>query len=376
VFAESFINRMSLRNRFVRAATWEGLATREGEATSQLIAMMASLAKGGVGLIISSHAYVSQEGQGTPWQLGVYDDTLISKLQEMASAVHENSGKIILQLAHAGLYAEVSLTGRAALSVSDRDDFPEGHSKAATSEDIQRLIHSYALAAKRAQQAGFDGIEIHSGHGYFLSQFLSPAYNRREDEYGGSIANRARIHLQIYRAIRDVVGKEYPILIKMNCADFLANGLTIDDSLQAAKLFADAGFDAIEVSGGIIRTGKFSPSRPGITTVDKEAYFQEYARRFKSAIQTPLILVGGLRSFEVADTIIAAGIADYIAMSRPFIREPNLINRWQKGDLRKAECISDNLCFNPGFEGKGISCVTREIAENKISNQPITSRFS
>jgi len=376
LFEESSINQMSLKNRFVRAATWEGLATEKGEATPELIEMMASLAKGGVGLIITSHSYVSQEGQGTPWQLGVYDDKLIPKLEAMASAVHENSGKILMQLAHAGLYAEAALTGRPALAVSDPADFPEGNIKTITPVEIQRLVSSYAQAAKRAQAAGFDGLEIHSGHGYLLSQFLSPAYNKRQDEYGGAIENRARIHLQIYQAIREVVGTDYPIMVKMNGSDFIESGLTREDSLTAAKLFADAGFDAIEVSGGIIRTGKLSPSRPAITTEDKEAYFEEYAKHFKINIKAPLILVGGLRSFTIADRIVAEGIADYISMSRPFIREPDLINRWKNGDLRKAECKSDNLCFNPGFEGHGVYCVTREREKNKISGQHTTRRFS
>jgi len=368
LFEPSAINRMVLRNRFVRAATWEGMATAEGEVTPKLIEMMVSLAKGGVGLIISSHAYVSREGQGTPWQLGIYDDKLVPGLREMVSAVHETGGSIVVQLAHAGQYAEVPLTGRPALAVSDPVDQVQGNIKRITSAEIERLVFCYTQAANRAQSAGFDGIEIHSGHGYLLSQFLSPAYNRRQDEYGGSIENRARIHLQIYQAIRAVVGANYPILIKMNGADFIENGLTIDDSLQAAGRFADAGFDAIEVSGGIIRTGRLSPSRPGITTVDKEAYFKEYAGRFKKNIKIPLLLVGGLRSFEVAERIIAEGIADYISISRPFIREPDLIHRWQKGDRRKAECKSDNLCFNPGFEGKGVYCVTREI---ETINSPI-----
>lgn len=162
----------------------------------------------------------------------------------------------------------------------------------------------------------------------------------------------------------------------MNGADFIENGLTKEDSLQAAELFANAGFDAIEVSGGIIRAGALSPSRPGITTEDKEAYFEEYAKHFKKHIKTPLILVGGFRSFTVADRIVSEGIADYISMSRPFIREPDLINRWEKGDLRKAECKSDNLCFNPGFEGHGVYCVTKELERNKNSGQHITSRFS
>jgi 2,4-dienoyl-CoA reductase-like NADH-dependent reductase (Old Yellow Enzyme family) len=294
----------------------------------------------------------------------------------MTSAVHKNSGKMILQLAPAGQYAEEDLTGLPRLAVSCSDDLHESQVKLISKEDIQRIIDSYAQAAKRALDAGFDGIEIHSSHGYLLSQFLSPAYNKRQDEYGGSIENRTRIHLQIYAAVREVVGVYYPILIKMNCADFIEKGLTIEDSLRAAEKFADAGFDAIEVSGGIIRTGKLSPSRQGISTVDKETYFREYARRYKNKIDMPLILVGGIRSLAVAEKIIADGVADYISMSRPLIREPGLINRWLKGDLRKAECKSDNLCFNPGFEGKGVYCVTREIEENKISNQHITSRFS
>ena len=376
LFEESSINKMLLKNRFVRAATWEGLATQQGEVTPELINMMTSLAKGGVGLIVTSHSYVSQEGQGTPWQLGVYDDKLIPKLEALTSAVHDNNGKIVMQLAHAGLYAAVELTGRAALAVSDPDGFPEGNVRTITSEDIQHLTSSYTQAAKRARAAGFDGIEIHSGHGYLLSQFLSPAYNKREDEYGGAIENRARIHLQIYQDIREVVGTDYPILIKMNGADFIENGLTKEDSLQAAELFANAGFDAIEVSGGIIRAGTLSPSRPGITTEDKEAYFEEYAKHFKKHIKTPLILVGGFRSFTVADRIVSEGIADYISMSRPFIREPGLINRWENDDLRKAECKSDNLCFNPGFEGHGVYCVTKELEKNKNSGQHITSLFS
>jgi 2,4-dienoyl-CoA reductase-like NADH-dependent reductase (Old Yellow Enzyme family) len=376
LFAVSAINGMRLNNRFMRAATWEGLATAEGAVTPRLIEMMVSLARGGVGLIISSHSYVSPEGQGTPWQLGVYTDEHVSGLQRMTGAVHQNGGKIMLQLAHAGQYAEEALTGLPVLAVSEPGDCAGKNMKVLTGEDMQRLVACYAQGARRARDAGFDGVEIHAAHGYLLSQFLSPAYNRRQDGYGKAVENRARIHLEIYHAVREVVGKDFPLFIKMNCSDFIDNGLTIDDSLRAAKLFADAGFDAIEVSGGIIRTGKLAPSRPGVNSVDKEAYFKDFCRRFKEEINVPLILVGGVRSFEVAEAIITGGIADYISMSRPLIREPDLILRWEKGDLRKAECKSDNLCFNPGFAGKGISCVTREIEEKNISGQPAASQFS
>ncbi len=368
LFESTSLAGMNLPNRFVRSATWEGLAATDGAVTPGLIDRIVELAKGGVGLIISSHTYISPEGQATPWQLGIYKDELIPGLKELTTEVHANGGRILLQLAHAGSYAEESLTGQPPLTVSTFSDPAGTERREITRNEIKKLIQSYTAAAKRAQEAGFDGIQIHSAHGYLLSQFLSPVFNKRQDEYGGSIADRARIHLEIYRSVRKAVGKNFPILIKMNCGDFVKNGLNIKESIQAAKLIASTGFDAIELSGGFIRTGKLSPSRPGINSQDKEAYFQKYAREIKNEITIPLILVGGIRSFEIAEKIIQEGTADYISMSRPFIREPGLINRWQSGNREKAECISDNLCFNPGFAGKGVYCVTRERqAERKNS---------
>ena len=278
LFSEITINTLTLKNRFARAATWEGLATPEGEVTQELIDMLVILAKGGVGLIISSHAYVAKEGQGTPWQLGIYSDSLIPGLKKLTSTIHEHGCKIILQLGHAGEFAETELTKQPAWSVSGASGLTKNRLKIVTSEDIPYIINTYAKAAKRAKDAGFDGIEIHSAHGYFLSQFLSPAFNCRTDHYGGDIENRTRIHCEILQAIRKAVGQDYPLFIKMNCADFIKNGLEYQQSLQAARLFEKSGVDAIEISGGIIRTGKLSPSRPGITSQDKEAYFRVYAR--------------------------------------------------------------------------------------------------
>lgn len=376
LFTETSINGLKLKNRFIRAATWEGLATQNGSVTPQLVKMLVKLAKGGVGLIVTSHSYVSAEGQGTPWQLGIYSDKLVPRLKELTSAIHEQDCKIILQLAHAGEFAETDLTAEPAWSVSGSSGLTASQLKVVTPYDIPHIITSYAQAAKRAKDAGFDGVQVHAAHGYFLSQFLSPAFNHRTDAYGGDIQNRTRIHCEILQAIREIVGSNYPVFIKMNCADFINNGLEPEDSLRAAKIFEDAGFDAIEVSGGIIRTGKLSPSRPGITSQDKEAYFRDYARKFKSTLNTPLIIVGGIKSFEIATQIIEDGTADYVSMSRCLIREPDLIKRWEKGDLRSAECKSDNLCFSPGFEGRGVYCVTREIEENRSSCNIPTSKYS
>ncbi|MCI5122513.1 MAG: NADH:flavin oxidoreductase, partial [Candidatus Electrothrix sp. AUS4] len=182
LFTETIINGLSLKNRFIRSATWEGLATPEGAVTPKLIDIMVSLAQGGVGLIIASHSYVSKEGQGTPWQTGIHEDGLVNGLKEMTSAVHKNGGKILIQLAHAGQFSATDLTELPALTVSPLSSSTDVPYKEITKENISSLILSYAQAAKRAKDAGFDGVQLHSAHGYLLSQFLSPAYNHRTDE--------------------------------------------------------------------------------------------------------------------------------------------------------------------------------------------------
>ena len=364
LFESSLINGMDLPNRFVRSATWEGMAAEDGSVTPKLIETMVALAKGGVGLIISGHSYVRPEGQGGPWQLGIYKDELIHGLRKMTTAVHACGGKIVMQLAHAGYFASGQLTGQPLLVVSDFDGMTtESPRKEITAQDIREIISAFANAAQRAKSAGFDGVQIHSAHGYLLSQFLSPSFNKRRDEYGGSIHNRARIHLEVCHAVREAVGKDYPVLIKMNCRDFVENGLDLEESLQVARLLADAGFDAIELSGGTFNSGRLSPCRSKIDSQDREAYFREEASVFKREVDIPLILVGGMRSIEVAEQLMEDKVADYISMSRPLIREPGLINRWKAEDLRKAQCKSDNLCFGPGLEGKGIYCVVKKDEE-------------
>ena len=226
--------------------------------------------------------------------------------------------------------------------------------------DIGEIVQAFGDAARRAQEAGFDGIQIHSAHSYLFSQFLSPAFNKRTDEYGGPVENRARALLEVLGKMRVVVGDDFPILVKLNGEDFIEGGLTLEDSLKVGVMLQENGMDAIEVSGGTLISGKFIPSRPGIKTEEKEAYFRDAGKAFKEALIIPVILVGGNRSFPVAERLVEEGYADYISMSRPFIREPHLIKRWAAGDLRKAECLSDNQCFSPGMKGKGVYCVTAE----------------
>jgi 2,4-dienoyl-CoA reductase-like NADH-dependent reductase (Old Yellow Enzyme family) len=360
LFETTQINMMTLVNRFVRSATWEGMAADDGSVTPKLTQAMVNLAQGGVGMIITGHAYVSPEGQAGPWQLGLYKDELVEGLTGMCAAVHSVGGKIVAQLAHAGHFAAETITGLPPHVVSYFEGLSDSPRNELTKKSIKNLVRAFAAAAGRAKEAGFDGVQIHSAHGYLFSQFLSPAYNHREDEYGGVIENRARVHLEAYNAIRDVVGENYPVLIKINSEDCIENGLTVDDSVAAAKILADAGIDAIELSGGTLSSGKLSPSRTGISKEEKEAYFKEAAAIYKKAIDVPLILVGGMRSLNVAQQTIANGTADYISMCRPFIREPALINRWQSGDTAPSKCKSDNLCFGPAVKGNGIMCVVEE----------------
>lgn len=366
LFESTEINAMKLANRFVRSATWEGMATEDGAATPDLIHLMADLAKGGVGLIISSHTYVVKQGQAGPWQLGVYADDLLPGLRKMTAAVHTQGGKIVMQLAHAGYHANGKVSGMMPVAPSAVESLAKAPRKALTEEDIQDIAQAFASAAIRAKKADFDGVQIHAAHGYLLSQFLSPIYNHRTDAYGGGIQNRSKPLMAVLKAIREAVGNDYPVLIKMNCGDFIENGLVLEDAIQVGKMLAKGGIDAIELSGGLLTGGKMSPSRMGIHSQEKEAYFQKEARAFKTEVQVPLILVGGNRSYETAQQLVDNGIADYISLCRPFIREPGLINRWRSGDLTKSACLSDNKCFGPIRAGKGLFCVM-DRKERKVS---------
>ncbi|MDH3826082.1 MAG: NADH:flavin oxidoreductase [Desulfobacterales bacterium] len=357
LFAHTQLKDLKLANRFIRSATWEGLADENGGCTFELVDRMVELARGRVGLIITGHTYVHPAGQATPYQLGVDKDERIDGLSEMTEAVHREGGRIMMQLAHSGLKAEPQLTSTRPIGPSTAEGLLDSPGKEMTTDDIQQVVASFSQAAQRAKAAGFDGVQIHAAHGYLLSQFLSPAINQRTDEYGGSVENRARIVLEVLRNIRQVVGRNFPILIKINSEDFLENGLSLTDFLQVAVMLGETGIDAIEVSGGTFFPGRRIPSRKEITFDRDQAYFRKASRALKKMGQVPVILVGGIRSFLLAERLVDEDVMDYIAMCRPFIREPMLIKRWQSGDLRKATCISCNGCFGPARSGRGILCV-------------------
>ena len=358
LFESIVMNGMSLANRFVRSATWEGMATTEGACASRLTEMMVNLAEGGVGLIITGHSYVSREGQAGPWQLGIHEDATLPGLTKMADAVHRCGGKIAVQIAHAGARGATGLSGLEAIGASVVYADGKAVCREMNKEDIDRVVRAFGDAAARGKRGGFDAVENHAAHGYLLSQFLSPVSNQRKDEYGGALANRGRIVLEVLRNVRRAVGPDYPVLIKLNSEDFIDGGFSVEDMLELSALLERAGIDAIELSGGTVGgTSKYMTSRFGTISKENEIYYRDAARRFKQRIHVPLILVGGIRSLDVAECLVAEGTADYVALCRPLICEPGLVNRWKNGDTTKSACVSDNRCFNPARAGEGLRCV-------------------
>lgn len=365
LFEPTIINGMSLANRFVRSATWEGMAATDGTCTARLIDLMAKLAEGGVGLIITGHSYVSREGQAGPWQAGIHDDSTVRGLTQMTDAVHRHGGRIAVQLAHAGAHAATSLSGSGAIGPSAVQKDGAAICREMNQGDVDRIVRAFGDAAARAKRCGFDAVQIHAAHGFLLNQFLSPAVNQRTDKYGGTLANRCRIVLEVLNGVRQTVGRDYPVLIKLNSEDFVEGGFSVEDMLEASELLEKAGIDAIEVSGGSTRAAsRYHPARLGAVAKENEGYYRDAARRFKQRMRVPLILVGGIRSLDVAETIVSNRIADYIALCRPLICEPDLVRRWKNGDTAKSACLSDNRCFNPIRSGEGLRCLLGEKASN------------
>jgi 2,4-dienoyl-CoA reductase-like NADH-dependent reductase (Old Yellow Enzyme family) len=368
LFDQTTINGMKLQNRLVRSATWEGMCEADGRPTEKLVNCYKNLAQGGVGLIISGYTFVRPEGKGLPGKMGIHTDDFENEYRKMTGTVHDAGGKIAVQLVHAGGETDSANAGRQPLAPSavKVDQFPEMPAEL-TKDEINDIVAAFGEGARRAKTWGFDAVQLHGAHGFLINQFLSPLTNRRTDEYGGSIENRSRFLLGVYQKVRKTVGLDYPVLIKLNAADNLDGGLQIDDAVYAAEKLSAAGIDAIEISAGTPASGNENPSRVQINKPEKEAYNLNLSRRIKEAVSCPIMVVGGFRSYEVAEKAVRDDGMDYISMARPLIREPGLPNRWLQGDRRPAECISCNSCFKPGLEEGGIYCVIAKKEREKAA---------
>lgn len=358
LFETTTINGKELKNRFIRSATWERMADDSGHLTDDLIKLYEDLADGGTAAIITGYAYVIRDEQPNPKMMGIYDDSFIDDYKRLTDTVHDRGSRIILQIVYGGSFTWYKTGERIIWGPSEvTNKFSGVTSKEMTGNEIATLIEAFGDAALRAKKSGFDGVEIHGAHSYLLNMFLSPLFNRRGDKYGGSTENRARIIYEIYDNARFKTGEDFPILIKLNCSDFLGeNGFTFSECKELCVNLAEKGIDAIEISGGpVFRAPKPEKDPSGFPAelIGKESYFAEYAKEIADIVDVPVILAGGNRSTDIMESILRNSRIEYFSLSRPLLSEPDLINKWKKDSSVRPRCTSCGKCFNDG----GNSCV-------------------
>lgn len=359
LFTPIEIGRLTVPNRFARSATHAYLADDDGFVGAREVELYRRLAEGEVGLIITGHAYVQPCGQASPRQIAASDDRFIEGLARIPAAVHAFPSRIFLQIAHAGRQTKPKLCGGVPVSPSPVYD-PESKvmPRELAADEIRTLVADFVAAAVRARRAGFDGVQLHAAHGYLLSSFLSPHTNRRTDEWGGPVENRARALLEALRGVKAACGPDFPVIVKLNSTDFLEGGLTVDNAVRVAGMLDEAGIDGIEVSGGMAEAKKGS-IWPGLRREEDEGYFVENAARIKGAVRVPVFGLGGIRTLAAAERMVADGRVDLISLSRPLIRDPYLVKHFREGAVAKSACISCNKCHSL----RGIRCA--ELAKGR-----------
>lgn len=358
LFQSGTIGTLQLRNRILRSATSETMASAAGEVSHELEMLYATLARHEVGGIFTGQMFCAERGRFGFRQTGIDRDELIPGLVRVTESVHRYSGKIFAQLAHAGnqsLATDISL-----LAPSAGANAMTGRTaSAASEEEVWEAVEAFGAAAARAVQAGFDGVHIHAANGYLISSFMSPLSNKRDDDWGGSPEARDRLPIEVVRRVRAAVPPSFPVTVKLGVVDGLPDGLDLEESARRARRLVEHGVDAIEVSSNLATSYSFS-ARPyaGVTRrralgdllihrllarPRPEAYFQPLAARMKAEVPTAVILSGGLRRRETMEAVLLAGNADFVALGRPFIRQPDLVERLMAGS-NEVTCTSCNIC--------------------------------
>jgi 2,4-dienoyl-CoA reductase-like NADH-dependent reductase (Old Yellow Enzyme family) len=354
LFETGNIGTLQLPNRLIRSATAELMVNPDGSPSRQLESLYRELARGGVGLIITGHMYVHPSGKAHPGMLGVHADNAIPALASLADAAHREGGRIAVQINHGGMQCSAaSVSETIAPSVTDFS-FLKRPAREMTPQEIDVLIDAFAQAARRVKEAGCDGVQIHSAHGYLISQFLSPFVNKRTDEWGAGPEGQMRFLRAVCAAVREQVGPEYPTFIKLGMVDAVEGGLTVEGAADIVAELVGMGLDGLEISGGIGGGGDLNV-RPGIRTEADEGYFRHLAQAARLVTQLPIALVGGFRSLSVMEEVLVSGDADFISLCRPLISEPDLSNQLKDGSQQKAACISGNRCW-PEDSEEGIAC--------------------
>lgn len=319
------INRLRLPNRLVMPPMATSKSSPDGTVTDALCAYYAEKSRGGyIGLVITEHCYVSPDGKAHAGQLSAADDRVVPGLARLVDTIHGNGTRVFAQLSHAGAFADPNAAGGETISADAlrapglRAQSPTP--RRMTAADIARVTENFAKAAVRVKAAGYDGVEIHSAHKYLLNQFYSPLSNHRTDAYTGStIAGRIRLHLEILRAVRQAVGADYPIALRLGACDYMDGGTTIADSAEAAKLFAQAGLDLLDISGGFC--SYVNPRSK------EQGYFSEITEQIKANTSIPVLLTGGITEADAAEALLAAGKADLIGVGRAILRDSDWAKR-------------------------------------------------
>ncbi len=359
LFSPFSIGSLSLPCRIVMPPMATNFATKEGLVTEQQMAYYLARARGGVGYVTVEHTGILPQGKASPNMLLISSAEHEASLGRLIAAVHRAGNRIIVQINHAGRQTSAAITGQPIVGPSPipcptRGEAPRELSTA----EIEDLVKAFAAAAGRVKAAGADGVEIHMAHGYLLCSFLSPFSNRRDDEYGGDVASRARFPLEVLAAVRGRVGADFPIICRMSGDEYVEGGLTIDQTRIIARLLARGGADAIHVSACNAASG-FLNHPPYYVA---EGVFVHLAEAVKAEVQVPVIAVGRIRSAEMAAQVIDQKKADLVSMGRALIADPELPNKVRQGLLEEiAPCISCNRCIQALRQGQVRCAVNPEV---------------
>ena len=322
------VGSLQLKNRLVMPPMATSKADADGKVNQTNLDYYAEKTKGGyLALVIIEHSFISLQGKASQFQLSVAEDEVVPNLKKLAEVIHQNGSKCVMQINHAGSAATKEVTGTigvgpsAVLHPRSGSDIPHELERA----EIEQIVLDFQKAAKRVKEAGFDGVEIHAAHGYLLNQFYSPLCNRRTDEFGGTVQNRIRFHLMVIAAVRQVVGEDFLILLRLGAADYKGGGATIEDSLIAAREFEKAGVDLLDISGGLC-----GYQIPGGT--NEQGFFAPLSEAIKQVVTIPILLTGGITEADAAEQLLAAGKADFIGVGRAILRDSDWAKRAFQGD--------------------------------------------
>lgn len=346
IFEPARLGNLAIKNRLVRSATVEAGAFLDGAPTPLLKEIYDALALGGAGLIITGMVGVCPGSRALTGMGKAYGQAFVPAFSEITQSVHEKGGKIVVQLCHCGAKAMAAKDG----ALPPGPTGTEGLVREIPLEELNEMVFAFGQAALQCKRAGADGVQIHAAHGYLISEFLSPYYNKRQDRYGGSLENRARLLFLIYDEIRKQTGPQYPVLIKINSSDLAEPGFTEEECALVCRELSRRGLDAAEISGGISIDKRSQAAQP-VKGEQGEGYFGQAALRIAEKAGLPVISVGGYRTPGVIDRYLNAGGIEAASLCRPLIREPNLPRRWESGELSRAGCISCGRCSGGAILG-------------------------